>query len=537
MFQFDIRSTEKRFMLKRNYLHVLVSLTVLFVTAAQSKCQAGNDDGSGIPAAYGVRWKLVVDEVNDYLAPCERIGLAKGFQPTDFDQIAPFSQMKLCNVLQKEEGEATVTYAGDPGFSLTGSNGNVFVEIPRHYALRYIKDGYEYRFVSDKPLPGFVVDPAFVEDGRELPAIYVSAYEAHVRDGKMLSISGVYPTADGTRPEYRSFARANGPGYGILDIRTLNLLQNLFLVEYATRDSQAAVGGGWGKILQPSRGARLRCTLAEKNTNRFVVSEWRSSLSQKLFVGSAIQMVDWNDQHSVLANERTILRVEADTPQKGMTSIYFDGPPLDTTTDMMLGGAAQKTGWADSLQTPSGHTKLNGGGTDASYRCAVRYRYMENLWGNVWHYIDGLNFKNGQAYVCDNMRDHASDVTSGAYRLTGITQEIQTDNGTVGGDRERNYMKNLTFDPAHPLLALPLDYVNQGVDAVPHAQTTPRLGSDTLRNHNFGDYYYLSTSATCYVHGGGFDHYWRCGLFTLRGWQTDTRRWYLYGARMIYKPL
>lgn len=524
-------------MTRQNCLHLLFSLILLVISTEQSRCQADDTAGPAIPAAYGVRWKLIDDEVKDYLAPCERIGLARGLKATDFDHIPPFSQMRLCNVLQREQGGTTVTYAGEPGFSLTGSNGNVFVEIPRHYALRYVKDGYEYRFVSDKPLPGFVVDPAFVEEGRELPAIYVSAYEAHVRDGKMLSISGVYPTADGTRPEYRSFARANGPGYGILDLRTLNLLQNLFLVEYATRDSQAAVGGGWGKILQPSRGARLRCALPEQNTNRFVVSDWSSYLSQKLFVGSAIQMVDWNDQHSVLATERSIVRVESDTPRKGMTSIYFDGTPLDTTTDMMLGGAAQKTGWADSLQTPSGHTQFNGGGADASYRCAVRYRYMENLWGNVWHYIDGLNFKNGQAYVCDNMRDYASDVTSGTYRPTGITQEIQTDNGTVGGDRERNYMKNLTFDPAHPLLALPQDYVNQGVDSVPHAQKTSRLGSDTLRHNNFGDYYYLSKSATCYVHGGGFDHYWRCGLFTLRGWQTDTRRWYLYGARMIYKPL
>jgi len=58
-----------------------------------------------------------------------------------------------------------------------------------------------------------------------------------------------------------------------------------------------------------------------------------------------------------------------------------------------------------------------------------------------------------------------------------------------------------------------------------------------LRNGNFGDYYYLSRKATCYVHGGGFDHYWRCGLFTLRGWATDSAKWYLYGSRLIFKPM
>ena len=203
---------------------------------------------------------------------------------------------------------------------------------------------------------------------------------------------------------------------------------------------------------------------------------------------------------------------------------------------MVLGGAAQKTGWADALTTPSGHTGDNGGGPDAAYRSAVRYRYIENLWGNVWHFIDGLNLANGAAYTCSNIRDYASGVTTGAYRPVAVRQAIQNDNGTVGGDQEIHYLKNLVCDPLFPLLALPGDYVNQGETSVPHAQTTPRLGSDTLRRHHFGDYYYLNTKATCYVHGGGFDHYWRCGLFTMRGWATDTTRWYLYGVRMVYKP-
>ncbi|MBT3381398.1 MAG: hypothetical protein HN742_39270 [Lentisphaerae bacterium] len=486
-------------------------------------------------AAYGVRWKLVVDEVADYLAPCERLGLARGLDAHDFDDVFPYRAMKRCNVLEREGASALVTYEGESGFSLDGRNGNVFVEIPKHYVRRYRADGYEYRYVSAGQLPGFVVDPAFVEDGRELDRIYVSAYEACIRDGKMWSISDVYPTTDCTRPQYRAYARANGIGYGILDLRTLNMLQNLFLVEYAERDSQGALGRGWGKIHQPAKGM-LRCTLAETGVNRIVVSDWRATLIQRFFIGSAIQMVDY-ETHRVLVTGRTIVRVDLDTPGPGRTAVYFDGAPLDTTTGMVLGGAAQKTGWANALTVPSGHTANNGGGRDASYRNAVRYRHIENLWGNVWHFIDGLNLRDGVSYACSSMRNYESGVTTGSYVQVARKQAIQTDNGTVGGDRERHYMKNLVFDPRLPGLALPEDYVNQGEASVPHAQTSSRLGSDTLRHHNFGDYYYLSRKATCYVHGGGFDHYWRCGLFTMRGWATDTARWYLYGARMIHKPL
>jgi hypothetical protein len=88
----------------------------------------------------------------------------------------------------------------------------------------------------------------------------------------------------------------------------------------------------------------------------------------------------------------------------------------------------------------------------------------------------------------------------------------------------------LGYDPAHPWLALPQDYTYQGKSSLPGV-------SQSLRNGNFGDYYYLSTEATCYVHGGGFDHYWRCGLFTLRGWSAESHKWYLYGSRLIFKPM
>ena len=72
--------------------------------------------------------------------------------------------------------------------------------------------------------------------------------------------------------------------------------------------------------------------------------------------------------------------------------------------------------------------------------------------------------------------------------------------------------------------------MNPGKTSLPGA-------SMSLREGHFRDYYYLNAKATCYAHGGGFDHYWRCGLFTLRGWLTEQTKWYLYGSRLIYRPV
>ncbi|NLF18561.1 MAG: hypothetical protein GX595_15110 [Lentisphaerae bacterium] len=488
------------------------------------------------PAAsgpYGVRWKLLVDDAADYARPCERTDAAAGLAPADFDRVFPWSQMRLCALRRRPGGGYERLYSDAPRFALDGSAGHVMVEIPRHWSRRSIEDGFEVRRISAEPRPGFSVDPAFVEDGRELERIYVGAYEGVIgADGALSSCSGVYPTADRTRDAFRESARANGVDFGIMDLRTLLMLQNLFLIEHAERDSQKALGMGWGKMLQPAR--THRCVRPQKSTNRVITrpppGRSQAAIRTGLFEGCAVLISSYADQRTVLVGNRTLVAIRHDDPEPGLTSFVIDGEPIDTTEDMCLGGAAQKTGWADQLQGHSGATPGQGEEPYRDYRCAVRYRWMENLWGNLWCFIDGLNYADGRAYVGMAMRDYASGVTTGSYRLTSIEPLPQDDNGNVGGDREIHYMRNLGFDPEAPWLALPQDFTYPG-EAV-------RAGvSETLRHGNFGDYYYFSRTATCSVHGGGFDHYWRCGLFTLRAWCKESTRWYLYGSRLICKEL
>ena len=51
---------------------------------------------------------------------------------------------------------------------------------------------------------------------------------------------------------------------------------------------------------------------------------------------------------------------------------------------------------------------------------AVQYRYIENLWGNVYEWVDGINFNNRMAYICTNPQNYADD-TSEDYTNSGIT--------------------------------------------------------------------------------------------------------------------
>jgi hypothetical protein len=81
-------------------------------------------------AEHGVRWKLIEDEVADYDLPCERLGAAAGLTAKDFDQVFPWSQMKLCKLITRPDGSMKVCYSGEAEFG-AATQANVMVEIPK----------------------------------------------------------------------------------------------------------------------------------------------------------------------------------------------------------------------------------------------------------------------------------------------------------------------------------------------------------------------------------------------------------------------
>ena len=90
-------------------------------------------------------------------------------------------------------------------------------------------------------------------------------------------------------------------------------------------------------------------------------------------------------------------------------------------------GAVDKTDdGATNMAEPTGATTLlgNASGTanNANGIQFVTYRGEENMWGNIWKFVDGMNINAKgihNLYVADN--DFADSVITGAYKDTGIT--------------------------------------------------------------------------------------------------------------------
>ncbi len=78
---------------------------------------------------------------------------------------------------------------------------------------------------------------------------------------------------------------------------------------------------------------------------------------------------------------------------------------------------AQNTGGTDTMSYHTGRAA----GTDG--QTAVQYRHIENPWGNILEFIDGINFNGGTTYVCADPTKYADDIETGyiviAYKLVG----------------------------------------------------------------------------------------------------------------------
>jgi len=100
--------------------------------------------------------------------------------------------------------------------------------------------------------------------------------------------------------------------------------------------------------------------------------------------------------------------------------------------------SAISSGGTDSMNYHTGRAS----GTDG--KTAVQYRHIENPWGNVYEWIDGVNFSGGTVYACTDPTKYADDTATG---YTEVGTKVQS-NGyikSLGFSTESSY--TWTFFP------------------------------------------------------------------------------------------
>jgi hypothetical protein len=259
--------------------------------------------------------------------------------------------------------------------NIDGTDGNVMVEIPKFYFRHVLSGNTNTWEISDLPLAGYQVHPAFIKAGVEVSHRYIGAYDACYLDAtdstyksglnlddmtgnldlandKMASVSGVYPLVGVTRAECRTLAANNGTGWHQLDFALWSAIQMLYLVEYGTFSTQSELGDG--------------------NINGSYLA---SSSNQ-------------NDSPHTIAGASNALG--------------------NASTDGTQPSAGAKPGTA-----------------------YMSYRGIENWYGNCWTWADGINVNEGSSgnvHVTNDYEDFADGTTTG-YTL--LSSSFPTGSGYI----------------------------------------------------------------------------------------------------------
>lgn len=488
---------------------------------------------------YGVLWNMT--DPADLGQRCfsaegliAEAGIGSEGGHSDFDSIFPWSEIKRCNLRTTENGAKVVTYEGEEGFALDGSNGDVFVRIPKFKTNRYTEKGKMIVVIGE----GYT-HPAFVENGTELDEIFVGAYEASKTDEGLRSRKGVMPANNEVGNAFLTAAKNRGEGYTLFDMRTADAIWRLMAVEHGCRNSNQILGYGYSDYRQAdAQYTYLFAKTAKTNTNQIVLPAANSKQLRLIFmtefaVGNNILFCE-ERQDNIIA-QRKITSIKCDNFGDDMT-ITFDGDPINISTATFIGNAPCDCGYCEDLGAEyalTWHTgrankpPLEGSEKPINALNPCRYRWIENIVGNVWHFLPDVLFVDAQMYVCNNIKDYALDLNLESYTPIGDKLPIQSTNGHKSDI-------NTTTNPNFWMTKMLNDTFAKG-SAFGKEFDTKHDG--LLSSMGFGGYYYLNTGSRLVVHGGGFDHLWRSNILTFRASITANQKWFLYGGRLMYKHI
>lgn len=427
---------------------------------------------------YGIRRKITNNSSSAWERIFDSVGKVAnatkngGTVQNDFDSLAPWSDIKSCNYdLTTKKIKA---WFGDANFEFNGSNGDVFTYIPKTYWKIYQENDYDYVLLADYPRAGFM----------EVDGFFTGRYNGSVVSDVLHTYSGLVPTTSKTIGQFRTLANALGNEFSQLDWRYF-VVQMLYLVEYANYNSQSMLGNG------VMNRKYLKTLIAENNTNRVVIGS-----ASGYYVGQIIR-IGTSDSGTQVADARKITAIEAyDDGTVTGSAITFDGAAVNIVADNFVCTMAQITGQCDALGMKSGCINNDG------YHSMI-YRGIENIFANIWQWVDGINIKDHLAYICKDHSKYASDKFDGDYKPLAYT------NCDTNGNP-----KTLGLDVDEPFFRFPTE-----------------IGGGT--STYMCDYYWQNTGNRVAHVGGNFHNGANDGLWSWNFNSTSSSAIWSIGARVL----
>jgi hypothetical protein len=392
----------------------------------------------------------------------------------DFDSIYPWSHMRPCIITDNGK----IYYEDEPGYST--AIGDWMIEVPEFY-IKHTRDGVnEDIYVSGHQIPGYTKTDKF----------YVARFKTtELGDASHASRPSTFPKVVMGRTDFRTKAQSKGVGWQLSDLMARYLLVSLYKIEFAELNSQAVLGNGVVSVRYTEDDISQ---LEELATNRIVLLDANAAyynVGEAISIGTSRGNMSGGQYRSITA---------INSLGNGTTELVFDGEPIDMLTTYKAYEAGQVTGKTLDLLAASGSA------IGASSRASVSYRGIEDIFGNVWEWVDGCLINDNLGHVCLDPVLYGDAITSDFVPLGYTNHNANGYPGEMGYDEQ-----------------------------FPHAQWPINVTGGT--STKYCDYYYQNTGLRAPSVGGTFLNGSFAGLFY----------WYLLfspssariniGARLMYK--
>ena len=174
-----------------------------------------------------------------------------------------------------------------------------------------------------------------------------------------------------------------------------------------------------------------------------VINDGRGRSKNGVYPSASATISDFRERASMLGNEFSILDYHWYVLQMLYLVEYAD---YDSQTKLGKGVTENNDdaiimGGADSLGMKSG-CLINDGAH------SMIYRGIEDIYGNTFDLLDGINIRNHQAYINYDFTTYESDVFDGNYKALGYV------NVNLNGS---GFITKLGYDSNNPLIGLPTE--------------------------------------------------------------------------------
>lgn len=388
----------------------------------------------------------------------------------DFSALTPWGGRKRC--ILADDG-TVLAYRGETGYTETGATTQAITKGEKEYPT-----GTKVQVMVEQPI--FYVK-----------AVPVKSAVASSGRGKQYSKARFYisPTPKAGFKPVGGFRDANG-----------NLQEKIYLAAYEgciydtdksvylKNDEQVAdfAADMLSSIASAKPASGLTQSLTRANARKLANNRGTGWQLSNIFSLSATQ---W-----LILVEYASFDAQAKVGQ-GVSTFTDDG-----TTNMSL-----VTGATAGLGNGSG---IPDGGTNG--KCSVSYRGEENLWGNIWTWLDGINIFN-------------TDTTSAVYvKEYGVMKDDTTGDGYIpvgfGTFKGEGYISAFGIDGE--LMELFIPVANGGASNLP-----------------VGDYFWNNNTGFRVTKLGGlWSHGATCGAWYLSWNNASSDRYRNIGGRLLYVP-